>query len=514
MTDGALPGLGRERIKHVIVLIMENRSFDHLVGYLDHPDPDYPRLDRIDASCPVDPGDPGSRRVSTAPDASFVLGNDPDHSHEAVMLQIFGRSDKPAMSGFIESYRQQIEHGTMRKMPWWQRAAAAVTAFVKRIWYRLTGRRGPILAQPDQIMRCFADAEIPVLGFLAKQYAVLVNWFAAVPGETWPNRQYAHAATSHGTSNIKVNFYTDDTIFERLAAAGRSWSIYVDGVAQVWAYPKLWISGFSQFHGMDRLIRDIEDGTLPDYAFIEPNHGFGPGEGNSQHPGNNTIKGDSFVAGEALMARIYNALVANPALFAETLFLITYDEHGGFFDHEPPHRVTPPDGLHDPDNGFDFALSGVRVPAVAISPLIPAGTIDRTFYDHSAIPATVRQQFAPGAKPLTERDKASADLLHNLPLLPSPRTDVRPIPHPSSPSPSPLAGSPMTVRRMNDFQSSLVDLAGGVHNARSRFLAAGLPTFVPEPSTRQAALDGVLITGSEADQVVRELVEDFVRDDA
>lgn len=511
MTDGAQPGLGRDRIKHVLVLIMENRSFDHLVGYLDHPDPAYPSLNRIAASCPVDPDQPAGRRVSTTSDASFVLGNDPDHSHEAVMFQIFGRSHEPTMAGFIESYRQQIEHGTARTMSWWQRAGAAVLAFLKRLWSRLTGGKEPVLAKPDQIMRCFADAEIPVLGFLAKQYAVLVNWFAAVPGETWPNRQYAHAATSHGTSNIKVDFYTDKTIFERLADAGRSWAIYVDGVAQVWAYPKLWLSGFSQFHGMDRLMADIENGTLPDYAFIEPNHGFGPGEGNSQHPGNNTIKGDSFVAGEALMARIYNKLVANPAVFAETLFLITYDEHGGFFDHEPPHRVPAPDDLRDP-GGFDFTLSGIRVPAVAISPLIPAGTVDPTFYDHSAIPAAVRKQFAPATAPLTRRDAAAADPLDNLPLLPTARTDVAPVPHAA-----PLAAArPVGDRRMNDFQSSLVDLAGGVHNARQRMATRALvtetPEFVPEPSTREAAREGVLRAGSEAEQVVRSVVDDFVRE--
>jgi hypothetical protein len=227
--------------------------------------------------------------------------------------------------------------------------------------------------------------------------------------------------------------------------------IYVDGVAQVWAYPNLWMAGEDHFHDMDRLMHDITEGTLPAYAFIEPNHGFGPGEGNSQHPGNNTISGDSFVAGEALMARIYNALVANPELFATTLFLITYDEHGGFFDHVQPKRVTAPDGIDDRATGFDFSLTGVRVPAVAICPLIPAGTVDPTFYDHSAIPAAVRQQFAPETKPLTRRDAASADLLDHLPLLPASRTDLRPV------RPSAIrAGTPeaMTERRMNDFQGT------------------------------------------------------------
>ena len=87
-------------------------------------------------------------------------------------------------------------------------------------------------------------------------------------------------------------------------------------VAQVWVYPQLWLAGVDQFHDMDRFFADVDNGTLPAYAFIEPNYGFGPGEGNSQHPGNNTVKGDSFEAGEALMARIYNALVATGLLDA------------------------------------------------------------------------------------------------------------------------------------------------------------------------------------------------------
>ena len=426
MTDQNAAGPGRERIKHIVVLMLENRSFDHLLGFLDHDDPAYPGLDRLDVSCPVRPGLPFGRRLRPTPDASAVLGTDPDHSHEAVTDQMFGRpgAGEPDMAGFIKSYRHKIRYGTLRPMSWWQRAGAAVLGAVTAFWSWLTRRRGPVPATPDEIMRCFPPDGIPVLAFLAKQYGVLVDWHASVPGETWPNRQYAHAATSHGTSNIVINFYQDPTVFERLSEAGRTWSIYVDGVAQVWAYPKLWINGTGHFHGMDRLIADIQAGTLPDYAFIEPNHGFGAGEGNSQHPGNNTTSGASFLGGEALMARVHDALAANPALFAETLLLITYDEHGGFFDHVPPRRVAAPDNLRDRGNGFDFTRCGVRVPAVAVSPLIPAGTVDATFYEHASIPAMVLRQFAPGAGPLTRRDAQSADPLDHLPLLPAPRLDM------------------------------------------------------------------------------------------
>ena len=498
----------REGIKHIVVLMMENRSFDHLVGFLDHDNPDYPRLDRLDVSCPRYPWLPFGPRVRPTPDALAVLGTDPDHSHEAVMDQLYPRLGKPTMSGFIDSFAYRIKHGTMRKLSWWQRVFARLSEFFSRIFRR----RAPIPATPDEIMRCFPPGEIPVLGFLAKEYGSLVAWHSSVPGETWPNRQFAHAATSHGTSNIEIGFYEDPTVFERLSAAGRTWSIYVDGVAQVIAYPKLWIGGTGHFHGMDRLRSDIRSGNLPDYAFIEPNHGIGPGEGNSQHPGNNLLSGDSFVAGEALIASVYNELVANPSLFESTLLLVTYDEHGGFFDHVPPPSVQPPDKYRK--GKFNFDIAGVRVPAVAISPLIPAGHVDKTFYEHAAIPHVVLRQFVPGAAPLTERDAASADLLDQLPLLPSPRTDIRPVPVPTSRA----AAAPIEPHKMNDFQSSLVELAGGVHNARSASTATLVadgtppetPDFRPEASTLAAARTGVLVPGSPASQVVDAVVADFV----
>src|SRR6185312_14079486 len=132
--------------------MMESRSFDHLIGFLDHDSPDYPRLDRLDVSCPEDPKRPGSPRVQPTPTASPVLGTDPDHSHQAVMDQIAG---DPPMSGFIASYLHKIKHGTSRPMSWWQRALNAVLGFLKTAWSRLTRRRGPIPAQARDIMRCF-----------------------------------------------------------------------------------------------------------------------------------------------------------------------------------------------------------------------------------------------------------------------------------------------------------------------------------------------------------------------
>jgi phospholipase C len=523
MPDDARPQVNRHQVEHVVVLMLENRSFDHLLGYLDHENPGYPRLDRLKPTCPVDPANPGGRRVATTDKASAVLGNDPDHSHQAVMWQMLGREGTPAgeatMSGFIASYARQIAKGTVRPLTWWEKLGRAAQAWWNRVVSWALRRPGPILAKPDEIMKCFADGEIPVLGTLAKEFAVLTDWHASVPGETWPNRQFAHAATSAGTANIEYDFYDDRTIFELLADAGREWAVYQDGVAQVWVYPRLWRPGLQRFHDMNRFYRDVAVGALPPYSFIEPDHGYGAGEGNSQHPGNNTIKGDSFVAGERLVADVYNALLKNPALFAKTLFLVTYDEHGGFYDHCRPHPVARPDdrAYVDGDYRFEFGLSGVRVPAIAVSPLVAPGTVDSTFYDHASIPATVRRQFAPAADPLTGRDAAANDLLEHLPLLAAPRTDLRPVPL----GPSPVEPQRDTGKKLNEFQASLVLLAGAVRQVRAddgdrrttfAARAAAIPDFRPEPATVAAAESRRLPPGSAAEQAVDDVVAAFEAD--
>ena len=200
-------------------------------------------------------------------------------------------------------------------------------------------------------------------------------------------------------------------------------------------------------------------GELPAYTFIEPNHRpplhtldhepliGAPDLSNSQHPENNlvsdgaydtfTSRGESdFTRAEQLIATIYEALRAHPDVFDQTLLLVTYDEHGGLYDHVPPPMGVPSPGgrasrvgivqrtlLHRKAAAFDFTMLGPRVPAVVISPRVPAGTIDIQTHDHASIPATLRSLFAPSAAPLTGRDSWSAPF-HGLRTLPEARTDL------------------------------------------------------------------------------------------
>jgi phospholipase C len=197
-------------------------------------------------------------------------------------------------------------------------------------------------------------------------------------------------------------------------------------------------------------------------------------------------------------------------VFEKTLFLITYDEHGGFYDHVEPQPVPAPDEYVD-ESGFAFTLSGVRVPAVAVSPLIPRGTIVADFFDHASIPATVLRRFAHDPSPLTARDAAANDVLACLPLLEAPRAALEPLGPPSAPPGLPES---LRTRRLDDLQGSLVELAGAVSNAREQ---AGpeverIPAFEPHPDTRHAAETSVLVPGSEAARVIDSVVLDFERE--
>ena len=296
-------------------------------------------------------------------------------------------------------------------------------------------------------MRCMDPAvRLPALARLATSFAVCTRWHCSVPGSTWPNRTMLHAGTADDTVDNEIRLYGNATIFERLAEAGKSWHVYRDpnGLAQVMAFSKLWVddTALANWHPMAAFADHVAADALPTYSFIEPCHD-GPGS-NSQHPGNNapgrSRTGSDFERGDQLIASIYETLRARPEVFARTALVITYDEHGGLYDHAPPPVDFPapaPLGaprprsllrriigwfIEQPTSRFAFRLLGPRVPAVVVSPRTPA-VCDDTLYDHTAVPATLRQSFAPESAPLSVRERQSSTLEH-LWNLAEPRTDL------------------------------------------------------------------------------------------
>jgi len=294
------------------------------------------------------------------------------------------------------------------------------------------------------VMACQAPERVPVLATLALEFGVCSKWFASVPGETWPNRNFLHAATSDGTTNIVLRFYSDPTIFELLEERGKHWHVYHDDTPQIWAFKKLWEGNRRRnWFVFGEFAKHVREGRLPHYSFIEPNHRppihVSPGGGepgshsNSQHPGNNRVgnadydgypqggHGDEdYFRAEQLVAAVYETLRSKPAVFERSLLMITYDEHGGLYDHVPPPIDAKPPGdrpnpgffgrlqdvfLRRKAASFDFTVLGARVPAVVVSPWIDAGTVSAEVRDHSSVPATLRALFASDADPLTNRDR-------------------------------------------------------------------------------------------------------------
>jgi phospholipase C len=439
------------QIDHVVVLMLENRSFDHMLGFLDHPDPAFDGLTR--GGPYANPGWDGGPDVSPTPTAKAALPFGPDHAHDAVMEQLGlqGRGKRQATNqGFVTSYErksrglsQPVFGGVLGEVANWVRRFRPSTA--------ATGKgRGPLA------MLCQPPEHVPVLGRLALEFAVCDRWFCSVPGETWPNRNFVHAATSDGETQIEPRFYTDRTVFDLLERNGKSWHIYHDDTPQVWAFRELWDTPerHANWYRFVAFERHVAEGRLPAYSFIEPNHrpplhtvDHVPALSNSQHPENNLCAdtdydglpdgGDNdFARAEALIATVYEALRADPAVFERTVLLITYDEHGGFYDHVPPPADVPapgdPRGLatrllrslwHRNTSAFDFTVLGPRVPAVIVSPYIRPGTVDHQTHDHASVPATLRELFAPGAEPLTHRDGWSAPF-HGVLNLDTPRADL------------------------------------------------------------------------------------------
>jgi phospholipase C len=375
----ALVRRAMSKFDHLVVLMMENRSFDHLLGFLGHPDVAFDGLTGTE-SCP----DGAGHEVVVSRDSRYEIAS-PDHSHEGANEQVFDGNlgGPPTNTGFVKSYE----------------------------------KRAP--GKGHHVMRCFDPRMVPVVAVLAREFAVCTRWFCSVPGETWPNREFVHSATSRGLVDIVKHklWSTRRTIFEQLAAAGQSYRIYHDDTPHSWAYSNLWDTAAKRscFQGIAKLYDAIADDALPAYAFVEPDYGL-IGNGNSHHPGQASSR-DEFASGERLIHRIYDALRKHPAVFEKTIFLITYDEHGGFYDHVAPPRAAPDEAR---EHGFVFDRLGVRVPAIVVSPWIGRGVVDPTTYDHTAVIQTLRSRFAPGAPPLTGRD-AEADVFRHLLALEQPR---------------------------------------------------------------------------------------------
>jgi phospholipase C len=304
---------------------------------------------------------------------------------------------------------------------------------------------------------------LPVLSGLASGFAVCDQWFGSVPTETLPNRAFALAATSQGQMNDKSTTWTAPTIFSLLTASNLGWVVYG------YDTPPLTQQDFTDIVNADEshfgLFTDFQAaaaaGTLPPFTFLEPSWGA---SGNSQHPNYNVA------LGEQLIHDVYYALHNGPA-WNNTLLIVTYDEHGGCYDHvPPPTNAVPPDKTVGQDK-FDFKRFGPRVPTVLVSPLIAPGTVFRVApdampLDHTSILKTIETRWS--LPSLTARDAAAEDVGAVLTLA-TPRTDdpLLGVVVPIATGPQPDLEQPSHLQQVQAelvSQLPVPDAQGGTHH--------------------------------------------------
>ncbi len=377
------PGL--DKLKHIVVLMMENRSFDHMLGSLKAVNPAIDGADGNGAIRMRD-GNPvaGARRRRS----KGQLQPDPNHHFSGVDLQIFGGRHQPGrvanMQGFVKSYYVQQNN----------------------------------TKQAAKIMYYFPQENLPVLTTLALEFAVFNQWFASIPGPTICNRAFAHYGTSFGRVDLNPIYPPEaiKSIYTRLINANpkrRAEVYYYDTTSSTMEVANLLQNQPELFGTYSQFLSDCKKGDLPDYSFIEPNYSDHQSDGgeeiaNDQHPDHNVQ------AGEVFIASIYQAIKNNPELWPNTALLITYDEHGGIFDHVPPPDCTKDIFTADGNatgtgTPFQFDRLGVRVPTILVSPWIPKGTIVDRVFDHASIPATITRFFLGDYSPRSPRE-TSADI--------------------------------------------------------------------------------------------------------
>ncbi len=389
-------------IEHILVLMLENRSYDHMLGYLDRGDGLTGKEYNL-----VDPQEPGSEKVSVSDASGYITQPNPSHDVISVEKQEYGEVGKivePApMSGFVkvqtETAKGDVEVG-------------------------------------KKIMQCFDPGKIPALTTLAREFVLCDHWHASVPGPTWPNRFFVHAATSDGVcSDDARHSYQMKTIYDSLSENGFSWNVYYGDIPQsiLLKHEEDKLGHFKMFH---TFFEDLENDTLAAYSFIEPRFiDFLKWKATDQHPPHDVR------LGEYLIAELYDTLRLSP-YWEKSLLVVLYDEHGGFYDHVPPPGEVPnPDGKVSLDPPFDFTRLGVRVPAILISPWVEKGRVDSTLYEHASIPATLRSLFnLPEA--LTARDQAANTFEKNLSLS-SPRSDT--------PTQLPIPGDQAKIKKLREL---------------------------------------------------------------
>lgn len=326
-------------IDTVVIVQMENRSFDHYFGSytLDEGRTD---IDGLTASMSNPTGDGTAIPIEFLTD-DYIIHPDPAHSHSKSLAQF----NNGANDGFITTWEGKLSQEEYDEKIGWP------LGYYKR----------------DQL---------PAFYPLADNFTLCDRWFSSVLGPTWPNRFFSHAATSEGQfGNDKT--LAGRTIYNIVEEAGLSFATYHQVIYYFMVLLEQADAGrFILDFDLERFHVDAENGTLPNVTVVEPDYAF-----NDDHPPQDVRQGQAFVTG------IYEALRRSPQ-WERTLMVVFYDEHGGFYDH-----VAPPKTEGDTRASEGFDQLGFRVPGILIGPLVKRGHVMHTVVDHASIPALISEIF-------------------------------------------------------------------------------------------------------------------------
>jgi phospholipase C len=367
---------------HIVVVMMENHSFDNLLGALSrtHPSADGLSFDSAGEAINSNPwagGTPSEVRAFALPNTAQATNV--TQSWKATHEQI----DGGAMDGFVGS------------------------------------------AGAQEPMGYYTPEVLPFAYSLASTFTLGNRWFSSVPGPTYPNRRFLLAGTAWGGTVTDVKALFDappphGTIFDRLSDHHVGWASYFTDVPATAVIPSIVVKHLLHHHPIDRFFHDCQAGSLPAVSFVDPAMGLlsslasrfsglptlvkdaiellGPPAETEEDP-------DDMYYGEAWAHRVVDAVLRSPA-WSRTLLVYIYDEHGGYYDHVPPPAAIPPDDIEprlqpgDPQGGYD--MYGPRVPAVVVSPYSRPGGVSNVVCDHTSVLATIEAKWNLPA--LTRRD--------------------------------------------------------------------------------------------------------------
>ena len=395
---GSLPDPGRPAgtpddgmpFDHVVIVMMENHSFDNILGALSRagqPAADGLTFDAAGRPTNTNPGAPATPPEVTAfPFPSTAQGLEVSQTWNASHEQI----DGGRMDGFVRS------------------------------------------VNATQPMGFYPPEVLPFAHSLARTFTVANRWFASVPAQTVPNRRFLFAGTAYGAiaTDLPTVLFSgsppNGTIFDLLSAHGISWRNYATNVPSTVVIPSILLKHPTQLRPIGAFFEDCAHGTLPAVSMVDPEAGvlaligrlisavplLGPiGAALQRHGGSEEAAQDMYY-GEAWAHRVVEAVLASPA-WPRTLLVYLYDEHGGYYDHVPPPPAIPPDdippklGPGDAPGGYD--TYGVRVPAVVVSPYSRPNAVTDVVHDHTSVTATIEAKWNLPA--LTRRDANAATVM-------------------------------------------------------------------------------------------------------